>query len=214
MEYNYSNYEVENAVKDYLWLFKYPSINNKRLLLTCYEVEKELKEKFPPIGDNKYGCFSSYYHTEYNLFSFQCQQLQKLYTILSFSINKIIDPEEQYYVRCWVNLFAQEKNIGWHSHWEPEFKTYHGFYCVHTEGKHDSYTDYKLPNKEDVLRITSKDGLCVFGKSDGDKHRSSPWLNENHRVTIAFDIIPVGVLRRYHEFTHIFLHNYIPLYKT
>ena len=35
MEYNYSNYEVENAVKDYLWLFKYPSINNKRLLLTC-----------------------------------------------------------------------------------------------------------------------------------------------------------------------------------
>ena len=77
MDYNYSNYEVENVVKDYLWVFKYPGINNKRLLQTCYEVEKELKEKFPPIGDNKYGCFSSYYHTEYNLFSFPCQQLQK-----------------------------------------------------------------------------------------------------------------------------------------
>ena len=205
--------EMENVIKDYLWLFKFENINNRKLYQTCCEVEKELKKNFPPIEDDKYGCFTSYYHMKYNLFSFPCMELQKLYTTLSYSINKVIDFKEQYYLRCWVNLFQRGKNIGWHSHWEPEFKTYHGFYCVNTEGNNISYTDYKIPGK-DMLRIESKNGLCVFGKSDGDEHRSSEWLNDDYRVTIAFDVIPVRILRRYENFTHQFLHNYIPLYKT
>tara|TARA_R100001015_G_C4601892_1_gene156851 strand:+ start:357 stop:980 length:624 start_codon:yes stop_codon:yes gene_type:complete len=205
--------EIQNIIKDYLWLFKFDNIDNKKLYQSCYEVEQQLKNVFPPIENNKYGCFTSYYHTEYNLFSFPCTELQKLYKNICYSVNKVIDFNEHYYLRCWVNLFEKEKNIDWHSHWEPEFKTYHGFYCVNTEGENKSYTDYKIPGK-DLLRIESKNGLCVFGKSDGDQHKSSEWFNEGYRVTIAFDVIPVNVLRKYENFTHKFLHNYIPVYKT
>ena len=61
--------EMENVIKDYLWLFKFENIDNRKLYQTCCEVEKELKKNFPPIEDDKYGCFTSYYHTKYNLLS-------------------------------------------------------------------------------------------------------------------------------------------------
>ena len=120
---------------------------------------------------------------------------------------------KQYYVRCWANLFDKNKNIDWHSHWEPQYHAYHGFYCVNTEGKHHSYTEYAIPNQKDVYQLMSQNGLCVFGKSDGDKHRSSKWLNNNLRVTIAFDVIPVESLRPNADFSQNILHNYIPMYK-
>ena len=58
------------------------------------------------------------------------------------------------------------------------------------EGK--SYTEYKIPEVKNIIKIISEEGLIVFGKSDGDKHRSSPWREtKRHRITIAFDIIPI-----------------------
>jgi len=206
-------FETKVAIKDYLWLFKYDNIDNFKLYKTCCEIEKELIKKFPKIENNKYGCFTSYYHTEYNLFSFPCTELHKLYNNLCYSFNKVLNIETSYYFRCWVNLFKKQKNIDWHSHWPSELKTYHGFYCVNTEGKNESYTDYRLEDKNDILRVKSRNGLCVFGKSEKDEHKSSEWLNEGYRVTIAFDVIPVEVLRKEEKFTHNFLHNYIPLYK-
>ena len=45
---------------------------------------------------------------------------------------------------------------------------------------------------EKKIKKISEEGLIVFGKSDGDKHRSSPWREtKRHRITIAFDIIPI-----------------------
>jgi hypothetical protein len=112
--------------------------------------------------------------------------------------------EKTYYMRCWVNLFDKGKNIDWHSHWQPHFKTYHGFYCVNTEGEHPSHTDYKIPNVADIITIPSYDGLCVIGKSEGDGHRSSEWLNDGkYRVTIAFDIIPVELLKSDEKFIYL-----------
>jgi hypothetical protein len=50
----------------------------------------------------------------------------------------------------------------------------------------------KYPMYTNIITIPSYDGLCVIGKSEGDGHRSSEWLNDGKfRVTIAFDIIPV-----------------------
>jgi hypothetical protein len=158
--------------------------------------------------DNKYGCFTTYYHKEYNMFSFPCTELHKLYLNMCNSFKSILRPGEQYYINCWTNLFDKEKNIEWHAHWPAEYKAYHGFYCVNTEGENESYTDYKIPNQKNIYRVKSLNGLCVIGKSEGDEHRSSPWLNDGkYRVTIAFDIIPISSIKNKDEFPN----NFVPL---
>ena len=207
------------VIPDYLWLTQWNNIDNDALYNTCINVETELAKVFPPLQDTSvYGCFTTIYHDSYNLFSFPCPQLSELSMNMARSFGDILRPGK-YYVRCWVNLFDKGKNIDWHSHWDAKYKTYHGFYCVNTEGKHESYTDYTIPALigDEICRIKSNDGLCVIGKSEYDKHKSSEWLNDGkYRVTIAFDIIPIEALRPEERFTHIdiskeFLHNFIPL---
>ena len=197
-------------VDDYLWTFKFDDIDNQKLYDTCLMVEQALLS-FLPYEEGDYGCPTSYYHRAYNLFSFPCPELHKLHSNLSRSLSNILD--DQFYLRCWVNLFKTNKNIGWHSHFEPEFNAYHGFYCVNTEGDVPSYTEYDILGHP-ITKVDSEDGLLVIGKSAGDKHRSSEWQNSNkYRITIAFDAIPVSKLRPRVDFNGLIMHNYIPLPK-
>lgn len=201
---------MRTIVDDYLWTFEFKDIDNSKLYNTCVMVERALLS-FLPYEEGTYGCPTSYYHRSYNLFSFPCTELHKLYTNLSKSLINILD--DQYYLRCWVNLFKPNKNIGWHSHFEPEFEAYHGFYCVNTEGEIPSYTEYDIPNNP-ITKVDSYNGLLVIGKSAGDKHRSSAWQNyDKYRVTIAFDAIPVSKLRPREDFDGLIMHNFIPLSK-
>jgi hypothetical protein len=209
---------MKEIVKDYLWTFDFSGINNEKLYKTCIDVEEALKKFYPPIKDeNNYNSFTTYYHQQYNLFNFPCPELNKLYKNMINYFPNVINTGKEYYVRCWVNLFEKGKNLDWHSHWNPKFKTYHGFYCVNTEGEHTSHTDYKIPNIPDIITIPSHDGLCVIGKSEGDGHRSSEWLNDGKfRVTIAFDVIPVEVLKSDEKFLYLevnptLIHNFIPM---
>jgi len=155
---------MRTVVEDYLWTFDFNDIDNNKLYNTCCNVEEQLKATLPPVvGDNVYGCFASYYHEQYNLFQYNCSELHKLYSNMVKSFAEVMD-DSQYYVRCWANLFDKNKNIDWHSHWRPEENTYHGFYCVNTQGEHNSYTDYNIPGHEEIYRIVSRDGMCVFGE--------------------------------------------------
>lgn len=198
-------------VDDYLWTFKYDNIDNEKLYNTCMMIEKALLDVYPEGDDRTHGSFTARYHRAYNLFAFPCTELFKLHTNLSRMVSDLL--EGQYYIRCWVNIFKTYRNIDWHSHWAEEDKAYHGFYCVNTEGEYGSYTDYRIPNNPE-LRVVSEDGLVVIGKSDGDVHRSSVWQNtDKHRITIAFDIIPVSTLRPRDDFNGLLMHNYIPLPK-
>jgi len=205
---------MKEIVTNYLWIDKITNIDNKKLYETCCHIDKKLKLVLPPIEEeNFYGCFTSYYHQHYNLFTFACPELHKLYGELSKRVLLHVDQNTQYYMRCWVNLFEPGSNIDWHAHWEPEFKAYHGFYCVNTEGPEESYTDYRIPGQSQEVRVMSEDGLLVFGKSDDDRHRSSPWSNTgNYRITIAFDVIPINSVKRNDQFDNYILNNYIPLF--
>lgn len=187
---------MKEIIPDYLWITKFTDIDNSKLYETSKAVENELCSTLSPVpGRNDYGCFTSYYHEQYNLFQFNCPELHKLYSNMVVAFPQVMD-DGQYYIRCWVNLFDKNKFIDWHTHWRPDEKTYHGFYCVNTEGEHNSYTDYEIPGEKNIYRVMSKDGLCVFGRSKGDRHKSSEWLNDNkYRVTIAFDVIPIKTLR-------------------
>ena len=207
---------MEEIIKNYLWISKINNIDNVKLYETCCKIDKKLKELLPPIEvEHIYGCFTSFYHDHYNFLTFNCPEIHKLHTNLIKNLSPLIDPDTRYYMRCWVNLFDQGMNIDWHNHWLPQYKAYHGFYCVNTEGDTNSYTDYKIPGNAEIIRIMSEDGLLVFGKSDGDLHKSSPWQNKDKfRITIAFDVIPEESLNAlWPDYNNYSVNNFIPLIK-
>ena len=195
---------------NYLYSFDIPSLDNKQLYKDCLVAEKYIKDnlsvKISPERVFAFGNYTSAAHTYYNLFTLTIPSLSKLYKELSYHISPLLDYDKTYYIRCWLNVFREKENIDWHSHFPPEDKAWHGFYCVNVK---DSYTSYAIPTSKRIINIPSKEGRLVIGKSDGDQHKSSPWKGfKKPRITIAFDIFPVG--NNYHDNKEIILNHYIP----
>ena len=189
---------MQEIVKDYLWISKISEIDNNILYNTCVDIEKDLSQKYKNenVKDNnynKFGNFTSNIHSKYNAFSYPCPELHKLYCAIGREVKQVVEPGK-YYLQCWVNLFRENCAIDWHTHFIPEVKGYHGFYCVNTENV-PSCTTYKIPHilsKDVGIKVDSIDGLLVFGKSENDEHKTSEWnYKDKPRVTIAFDVIPV-----------------------
>ena len=200
----------ETVVEDYLWTSNWSEIDNAELYNRLTEVIiPSIEGNFPDVdGDNSYGCKSSYYHGHYNLFAFPLIELSKVYYRLQALSKELIKEPGHYGIRAWPNAFAQGSNIGWHHHWPEKYNAYHGFYCVNVEGPRvGSNTQYKMEGDDEIIKIRSRNGTCVFGRSGKDEHISSLWQNEGYRITLAFDIVPYELL------THgvISFHDFIPL---
>lgn len=214
IEFNPKQINNPELVSDYLWAFNFDDIDNEKLLDTCIEIGSYVESYFPVVPDTGiYACTTSYYNGEYNLFTFPDSELYKLYCNMSRHFYNVMRPGN-YYMRCWVNLFKPGAYIDWHGHWSSEMQSYHGFYCVNVEGKNPSHTDYIIPGHSNQYRVLSKNGSCILGKSEGDRHKASPWNNDGYRVTIAFDVAPISRIRKDGPFTMSRLHDIIPLVKT
>lgn len=183
------------------------SLDNKKIYNEILQGEKLLKKRIPLFFFNSglelnranqqsvenadwkgYGSYSTENYHMYNTFNFPFYETSKLYRELVNNISPFLNKKEKYGVQCWFNVFRKGENIDWHSHWPPKSRVWHGFYCVYVE---DSFTEYKYPPSDTIIKVPSKEGRLVFGKSNNDLHRSSEWDNLNKaRITIAFDIVP------------------------
>jgi len=175
--------------KDYLYSVKLNSIDNQQLASYSLEAEKLLKKILEPLKDTKwYGTFTTASHKKYNFLSLPNKQVSILYHEIVKNVTPLLD-DRSYVIKSWLNVFRKGEKIEWHKHWHPNKKVWHGFYCVQVG---DSYTEYEIPNINHTVKIKSDEGLLVIGKSDNDRHRSSIWTEEDrHRITIAFDIVPI-----------------------
>jgi len=144
---------------------------------------------------------STKFYEHYNLLMYPFPGFYDLYFSIQHLFRSIINTNRQYYVQCWVNIFKEQQFIDWHNHWLPEFKAYHGFYCVNGE---NTITSYKLKNGKEI-DIKNKNNQIVISKSDGDFHRTYPWHDANEdRITIAFDMVPA-------EKIHFGFNHWIPI---
>ena len=175
--------------EEYLYSTKLNSIDNNKLASYSIEVENLLKSRFPPLENtNWYGTFTTAIHKKYNFLTFPNKQVSVLYHEIAKNVSPLLE-DRTYVIKSWLNVFRKGEKVDWHKHWPADKKVWHGFYCVQVG---DSYTEYEIPNEKEIIKVISEEGLLVVGKSDDDRHRSSPW-NEDHRprITIAFDIVPI-----------------------
>ena len=180
--------------ENYLYGFETKEIDNQALYGDCIHAEQIILGYFPQKESGWYGNKTSAANRQYNLLTFPSKHLNQLYHLLVKNIAPLLEEQKAYMIKSWMNVYRKDDKISMHSHWPSECKAWHGFYCVNV-GENESETIYKIPNVKDEIHITSKNGLIVIGKSDGDKHRSSAWTKtDNFRITLAFDIVPIDFL--------------------
>jgi hypothetical protein len=172
---------------NYLWTVPL-SLDNKSLVELSFAVEKILQQSIKnPRATGPYGGFTTANYTHYNLFTFPHPELIELFTALRSNIAGFLANGERYVIQFWLNVFRRGEFIDWHNHWPVGSGVFHGYYCVNVG---DSITSYMVPGNDHVIEVKNEDGLLVFGRSEGDKHKSSEWDRDDPRVTMAFDIIP------------------------
>lgn len=194
-------------VPNNLWGTMIPHLDNAKLTDICLNAEKFLINRIldeTKIEMKFYGSKTTASYQQYNLLSFPIESFQNLYHNI-VSVIKPCLPKETHVMQCWLNVFKGNEFIDWHGHWPKEHRVVHGFYCVNVTPSFTEYRFKHIPDK--TYRVESKEGLLVFGKSNDDSHRSSPWTNVSEpRVTIAFDIIPISTLKS----THMTPNHYLP----
>ena len=180
--------KVEHS-KDYLYSFSLSSIDNNELVDYSLKVEALLKRNLKRLDSTDwYGTFTTANHDKYNFLTFPNKQVSKLYREIYRNVSPLLD-DKPYMIKCWLNVFRKGEKVDWHNHWPAYKKVWHGFYCVQVG---ESFTEYRIPKVKDIVKVKSKEGLLVVGKSEDDQHRSSPWNEEQRpRITVAFDIVPI-----------------------
>lgn len=180
--------------KDYVITSKL-NLDLVKIKNSCYLMYDVINKKFNTgkikaeyKDDSGMSPLSTNLFNQYNLLLYTFDGFHELYNEIKYMFHQCNLGTEKYYIQCWLNIYKKGNFIDWHSHWLPEFNTWHGFYCVDCE---PSKTTYKIPNVSDPLDIVSENNLLVMSQSAGDLHRTWPWENEDKdRITIAFDIVP------------------------
>lgn len=178
------------SYKDYIHT-KTLSLDLDAVRLSCNNMRKFIQLNFmdKPQHYSGQATMTTKLYTEYNVLMYPFPEFHELYNEIARMFREVYGFDgKKYYIQCWLNYYEKGEFIDWHDHWLPKQKAYHGFYCVDVEP--NSKTSYALKDSDDIIDIPSKDNLLVLSKSDGDLHRSSEWLEERPRITIAFDIVP------------------------
>lgn len=177
---------------------------------SCYKMKNVIDQNFKETvvnieykeDEGKLTPLTAQGFEHYNLLMYTFKGFHSLYFEIQKLFRQLNQNNEQYYIRCWLNMYEKGNFVDWHDHFPPRCNSWHGFFCVDCE---PSKTTYKLPGIDDLVDIVSENNLIVLSKSNGDKHRTWPWEYEDRdRITIAFDIVPA-------THTGEFLNHWIPI---
>jgi hypothetical protein len=180
----------------------------------AYEMYDYIKKTYTSGDYNGQDTLDNRTYLKYNYLLYAIPEIHDLYNEIKNTFHASLTHKHgnepyagKYFIQCWLNFYHKGKFIDWHKHWEPEYGSWHGFYCVDVEP--DSHTSYRLPDGSTV-DVKSENDLLVLGPSDNDEHRSSEWQQDYPRITIAFDIIPAEVMYKSNE-TFVVPNHWIPI---
>lgn len=184
---------IETVYDNYLFKTKL-GLNTDVMRDSSLKMEKLLQKHFYD-KEQSYksdSAESAKYFASYNILLYCFPEFHNLYEGIRKTFHEIADkitPENNHYIQCWLNVYREGDQIGWHGHWPSEKTSWHGFYCVDCE---PSKTTYRIPNGSSYneIDVESVNDNLIIGKSDNDLHRTWPWEKDSPRITIAFDIVP------------------------
>lgn len=182
-------------------------IFTKSLSLNLDNLNKYLKYKYEEMKLNNYSDKDTKFydpgnHWEtYNIFNFYNEEIFDLkkgvleLTKENCSYYGIDFDEQKYMIHGWFNYYPVKTDIGvskenlrYHDHF-PNPMTFHGYYCVNAEPSITYYKD--VDNK--IFDQINKNNTLIVAKN-GFPHSPGEWNQDTHRITIAYNILPLSVL--------------------
>jgi hypothetical protein len=138
---------------------------------------------------------SSHYHDLYNVFLFPYDGIHELYEKICLAFWDINDNyEEPYYVHAWLNYQNKGQSIPWHQHWKALSgldKTFVATFYVNAE---PSTVTHEYANGHTIVR-ENKNNTIVIYEDTNDRHMVSTWEQDEPRITISMDIVPMKYIQ-------------------
>lgn len=145
------------------------------------------------------GSISTVKWTEYNVFQFYHPGIYQLYKSVSDMVKDACEyydvnfAEQQYMIQGWFNInHAKVGKLDWHDHGGPYAPFFHGYYCVSAE---PSVTHYRLFNEDAGIVENKNINNRAIVSEMGHPHAMGDWSWDGPRITIAYDIIPLSLLK-------------------
>lgn len=159
--------------------------------------------KVPNIGMDTASQINSVHNLgdKYNIFQFHNQSIRSLFnalrsmTIEACEYYKINFEDQQYMLQGWFNTDgikspSLDKDSHYHDHLGGTgVPNFHGYYCVDAE---PSSTFYKIGGHDGLpFENINKNNRAILSET-GHPHGIGAWDESKPRITIAYDISPLG----------------------
>jgi hypothetical protein len=160
--------------------------------ITQHDDEKDIFTYSKSLSTHKsreYNAFQMYYPFMHELYSAVVDMTREACKYYEIDYNS-----EQWMCQAWFNINSNEKGgkLEWHDHIQPELHipAFHGYYAVNAE---PSETYYDINGNQFINK--NKNNRAILSLM-GFPHAMGPWEWEGDRITIAYDVMPLKILRQ------------------
>jgi hypothetical protein len=133
-------------------------------------------------------------HDHYNLFTFPYQGIVDVYKEAIKAFNIVNPYTGQYCVHAWLNYQHKGEMIPWHNHWKGLSGLDWTFVATCYINAESSVTTYKDPDGTIYDHQCKNNTISIF-EDIGDIHRVSEWTEEEPRITISMDFVPIAYVQ-------------------
>lgn len=183
-------------------------LNNDLSLLSNYLLltKERLLDGLVDNIDSEYAKSARGVHDlgdKYNIFQFHNLAIHNLYasirdmTIEACEYYGIDFTKSHYMVQGWFNTDGIDKpELDQESHYHDHLggtgiPNFHGYYCVDAE---PSSTFYRIGGQDGVtFENINKNNRAILSET-GHPHGIGPWKSNKPRITIAYDVSPLGTM--------------------
>jgi hypothetical protein len=171
-------------------------LNLSALKHSCYlcntQIQQECEGFEQPVGGTSIPTGLS---KHYNIFTSTLPGFFEVHKEISKAFQEIKhDTTLSYWIVGWLNVWPNKgKVLPWHGHHSScgnDDNQFHGYLGVDCEP--NSVTEYRLQGTTDIIEtVKNKNNQLVIASSGGIEHRTSDWIEDFPRITIAFMIQPI-----------------------
>lgn len=182
-------------------------INNK-IIKTFKQEDIPVNKKYQAILSEQLmnAPQSSKLHDHYNIFSFPYEGINSVYREVCVFFKQVCQYDQPYYIHAWLNYGEKNSFIPWHNHWGALSGLKETYVCTYYINAEPSTTEYKFPNGYNHV-MHNKNNVISLYEDVGDTHQANPWLEDQPRITISMDMVPMKYIR----LTPFLMNTWIPI---
>ena len=198
--------------KDHFKVFNF-GLDKAQFLKDARRIQNKINKNYADIDEQaKYPTYQNYQkvlseqlegapmstklHDYYNIFTFQYASIHNLYKECVDAFKQVCDYQDRYmyWVHGWLNYQSKGESIPPHFHWKKLSGMDHCYIGTYYINAEPSVTTYKFDNGYTEARQNENDTYVIY-EDVGDIHGSDVWQQDEHRIGITMEFVPMQNLQ-------------------